>query len=92
MSQGEKLTKERPIDGASLARRWGEYLVAILVGNIIYLFIEPQLPNVMRHRFGMFRVDLGLGVDFFICVVVYAVVRQIRSFPGGDDGESDDGN
>ena len=89
MNQGEKATKERPMDGASIARRWGEYLVAILIGNIIYLFIEPELPNVMRHRFGMFRVDLGLAVDFFICVVVYAVVRQIRFFTGGDSEDND---
>jgi hypothetical protein len=77
--------KERPMDGASIARRWAEYLVAILAGNIIYLFIEPQLPAVMRHR--MFRVDLGLGLDFVICAVIYGLVRQIRFF--GDGAEED---
>ena len=55
-------------------RRWGEYLIAILGGNIIYLFIEPELPTIMRHR--MFRIDLGLGIDFLICVAAYGVVRQ----------------
>ena len=59
-------------------RRWGEYLVSILGGNIIYLFIEPQLPTVMQHR--MFRVDLGLAIDFLICVLVYGVVLQFRGW------------
>ena len=60
----------------STARRWAEYLVAILAGNILYLFIEPQLPNPMRHR--MFRIDVGLGLDFLICVGVYGLVRLVR--------------
>lgn len=76
--------KEGTIDGASIARRWAEYLVAILAGNIIYLFIEPQLPGVMRHR--MFKVDFGLGIDFVICAVIYWLVRQVRFF-GDNDGE-----
>ena len=42
---------------------------------------EPQLPSVLRHR--MFRVDLGLGIDFLICVAIYGLVRMIR---GQDDG------
>jgi len=67
---------ERSIGGVSTARRWAEYLVAILSGNIIYLFVEPQLPLSMRHR--MFRVDLGLAIDFLICVSVYGAVRLFR--------------
>lgn len=67
---------ERTARGVSAQRRWGEYLVAILAGNIVYLFIEPQLPSVMRHH--MFRVDLGLAVDFLICVLVYGLVLQFR--------------
>jgi hypothetical protein len=60
----------------STARRWAEYLVAILAGNIVYLFIEPDLPLPLRHR--MFRVDLGLAIDFLICVGVYGLVRLAR--------------
>ena len=62
--------------GVLIARRWAEYLVAILAGNIIYLFLEPQLPPVMRHRLS--RVDLGLGIDFVICAAVYGLVRLAR--------------
>jgi hypothetical protein len=72
------------MDGISIARRWAEYLVAILLGNIIYLFVEPQLPYMMRHR--MFRVDFGLGIDFLICVGIYGLVRLVRGF--GEDSES----
>ena len=85
MNNGERAkdtrAKEGPSDGVSISRRWAEYLVAILLGNIIYLFIEPQLPAVIRHR--MFRVDFGLGIDFLICVALYVVVLQFRDF--GDD-------
>jgi hypothetical protein len=61
----------------STARRWAEYLVAVLAGNIAYLFVEPELPDVMRHR--MFRVDLGLAIDFLMCVGIYGLVRLVRT-------------
>jgi hypothetical protein len=63
----------------STARRWAEYLLAVLGGNIIYLAIEPQLPNALRHR--MFQVDLGLAIDFLICVFLYGLIRLARG-PG----------
>lgn len=69
------------VSRVSTARRWAEYLVAILAGNVIYLFIEPDLPFLLRHR--MFRVDLGLAIDFLICVAVYGLVRLVR---GRSDG------
>jgi hypothetical protein len=61
----------------STARRWAEYLVAVLAGNIAYLFVEPVLPDAMRHR--MFRIDLGLGIDFLMCVGIYGLVRLART-------------
>jgi hypothetical protein len=64
-------------EGVSTSRRWAEYLVAVLAGNIAYLFLEPELPPVMRHR--MFRVDLGLAIDFLICVAIYIAVRFVRT-------------
>ena len=64
--------------GISTTRRWAEYLLAVLGGNIIYLAIEPQLPNPFRHR--MFQVDLGLALDFLICVALYGLIRFVRSF------------
>jgi len=63
-------------DGVSITRRWAEYLVAILAGNIVYLFIEPHLPISLRHQ--MFRVDPGLGLDFVLCVAIFGLVRMAR--------------
>ncbi|MFZ0738630.1 MAG: hypothetical protein WCA98_19955 [Candidatus Acidiferrales bacterium] len=55
-------------------RRWLEYLAAILIGNAIYyLSLQPHLPNALRHQ--EFRTDLGLLIDFMICVGVYGLVR-----------------
>jgi hypothetical protein len=62
--------------GVSTARRWAEYLLAVLGGNIVYLAIEPQLPIPLRHR--MFQVDLGLAIDFLICVALYGLIRLVR--------------
>ena len=60
----------------STARRWAEYLLAVLGGNIVYLAIEPQLPIPLRHR--MFQVDLGLAIDFLICLALYGLIRLVR--------------
>ena len=73
---GREQTGEPLTGGVSKARRWAEYLVAVLVGNIVYLFIEPELPSAMRHR--MFRIDLGLAINFLICVAAYGLVRLAR--------------
>ena len=62
--------------GVSTARRWAEYLLAVLGGNVIYLAIEPQLPSAWRHR--MFQIDLGLALDFIICVALYGLIRLAR--------------
>lgn len=56
------------------ARRWIEYTIAILVGNALYFFVlYPALPASLRHQ--PFRFDVGLVLDFILCVVVYGVMR-----------------
>ena len=74
--RGSDETNSEMSGGVSTARRWAEYLLAVLGGNIIYLAIEPQLPTPFRHR--MFQIDLGLALDFLICVVLYGLVRLAR--------------
>ena len=69
---------ERSTGEVSIVRRWSEYLVAVLTGNIVYLFVEPQLPTFLQHR--MFRIDLGLAIDFLICVTAYGLVRLARAW------------
>jgi hypothetical protein len=73
---GREETNSETSGAVSTARRWAEYLVAVLGGNIVYLAIEPQLPTPLRHR--MFQVDLGLALDFLICVALYGLVRLAR--------------
>jgi hypothetical protein len=56
------------------ARRLLEYLVAIVLGNTIYLLsVQPHLPASMHHT--IFRIDWGLGLDFLICAAVYGAIR-----------------
>jgi hypothetical protein len=55
-------------------RRWVEYLAAILLGNAIYyLSLTPHLPDSLRHQ--GFQMDLGVLVDFLVCVGVYGLIR-----------------
>lgn len=55
-------------------KRWFEYLVAILIGNAIYYFsLVPHLPEQLQHQ--GFHIDLGMLVDFVICVCVYGLMR-----------------
>jgi ABC-type uncharacterized transport system permease subunit len=49
-------------------------LIAVVVGNAIYfLIIMPLLPPSGRH--GIARIDLGLVIDFWVCVAVYGVIE-----------------
>lgn len=73
---GHEKTNQR-IGIHSTARRWAEFLVAVLIGNIVYLAVEPQLPPVMRHR--MYQIDPGLAIDFVMCVAAYGLVRLVRN-------------
>jgi hypothetical protein len=60
----------------STARQWGEYLLAILAGNIFYLLIEPRLPAALHHH--LFRVDAGVLIDFVLCAMIYGAIRLAR--------------
>jgi hypothetical protein len=55
-------------------RRWLEYLIAILLGNVIYYYsIVPHLSKAFQHT--GYRIDLGMLLDFVICVAVYGLIR-----------------
>jgi hypothetical protein len=51
-------------------------LLAIILGNVVYFVLIPQLPPAARHR--PFHVDLGLILDFWFCLVVYGLIRTTR--------------
>lgn len=51
-------------------------LIAIVAGNLIYFFLlMPHLPAAGRHHTG--KLDLGLVVDFWICVTLYGVIELL---------------
>lgn len=51
-----------------------EFFFAIVVGNAIYFALQPRLPPVLQHE--IFRLDLGLVLDFLLCVGVYLLLRR----------------
>lgn len=50
-------------------RRFFIALAAVVLGNGIYLLLLPLLPERAQHD--PFRLDWGLILDFWICVVIY---------------------
>lgn len=59
-----------------MLRRLLKQFVAVLVGNLLYFFVlMPHLPPAGRHQPD--RLDLGLMVDLWICVVVYGLVELV---------------
>ena len=51
-------------------------LLAVVLGNVVYLLMVPSLPLAARHQ--PFRLDLGMVVDFWFCVVAYGLIRTAR--------------
>ncbi len=51
-------------------------LFAIILGNIVYFLLMPSLPMVARHH--PFRIDLGMVIDFWFCLVAYGLIRTAR--------------
>jgi hypothetical protein len=49
--------------------RFGIALLAVLLGNIVYFLLLPQLPAVLRHQ--PMRIDPGLALDFFFCLALW---------------------
>ena len=55
----------------------GESFIAVVVGNLIYFSVAPLLPASLQHE--LFRPDLGLVLDFLVCVGVFGVTRLVRT-------------
>jgi hypothetical protein len=49
-------------------------LLAVLAGNAAYYSVHPFLPRSLQHNS---HVDLGLGLDFVLCVIAYFIARAI---------------
>ncbi len=48
-------------------------LIAVLAGNAVYFLVMPYLPLAARHVAP--RLDLGLVVDFWFCLVALGIVK-----------------
>jgi hypothetical protein len=59
-----------------LPKNFWQSLIAVLVGNALYFLLMPRLPVPARHT--TFRFDLGLVVDFWICLVIYGLLELFK--------------
>jgi hypothetical protein len=50
-------------------------LVAVLAGNAVYFLLMPYLPSGARHVPS--RMDLGLVVDFWLCLVFFGAIKTV---------------
>jgi ABC-type uncharacterized transport system permease subunit len=48
-------------------------LVAVLAGNAAYFLLVPHLPPGARHV--PFRMDVGLLLDFCLCLLAFGIVK-----------------
>jgi hypothetical protein len=53
-------------------------LLAILLGNVVYFLLLPSLPLAAHHR--PHHIDLGMVLDFWICLVIYGAIRTVRKW------------
>jgi hypothetical protein len=52
-------------------------LIAVLAGNAVYFLAMPYLPPRAQHVAP--RLDLGLIVDFWFCLVVLGIVKTVAA-------------
>jgi hypothetical protein len=59
-----------------MLRKLTKQFIAVLVGNLVYFFaLMPHLALAGQHRPG--RLDLGLLVDFWVCVAFYGIIEML---------------
>ena len=72
-----QISRENQDGKSSSAERrpdWKTSLLAVLAGNAAYYSLHPYLPRALQHSS---HLDLGLGLDFVLCVIAYFVARAI---------------
>jgi hypothetical protein len=55
-------------------------LIAVLAGNAAYFLLMPYLP--LRARHVPLRYDLGMVVDFWLCLVIFGIVKTVARYQG----------
>lgn len=53
-------------------------LLAIILGNVVYFVLIPSLPPAARHH--PLHLDLGMALDFWLCLVAYGLIRTARKW------------
>jgi hypothetical protein len=53
-------------------------LLAVVLGNVAYFLMAPSLPPAARHQ--PLRLDLGMVLDFWFCLVAYGLIRTARKW------------
>ena len=59
-----------------VSRNFLKSLAAVLAGNAIYFLVMPHLPLRAQHEYN--HMDLGLVIDFWICVVIYGLISTVQ--------------
>ena len=59
-------------------KRFLRSLIAVLAGNAVYFAVVPLLPERAYHQVN--RIDWGLLVDFWFCVLCYGLLGFVRWF------------
>jgi hypothetical protein len=52
-------------------------LAAVLAGNAAYFLLARYLPPQARHQ--AFHIDLGMVLDFLMCLVVFGLIKTIAN-------------
>jgi hypothetical protein len=52
-------------------------LIAVLAGNAVYFLLEPYMP--VRARHSPFKIDLGMVIDFWFCLVAFGIVKTVAA-------------
>ena len=53
--------------------RWIKSLIAVVAGNAVYFSLASRMPAAARHQ--PFKLDLGVLVDFWFCLVFYGLIE-----------------
>jgi hypothetical protein len=61
-------------------------LVAVLAGNAAYFLLLPHLPPPARHM--PQHVDLGMLVDFWLCLVIFGAIKTVAGRKNKPDSGS----
>ena len=69
--------KDQPkVSKPSVVLNLVESLAAVLLGNAAYLLLSPYMPPLARHA--IFKVDFGIVVDFWFCLVAFGLIKTAR--------------